>query len=343
MKYLLPTCLSLAAIAALPRSATAQEAKAVNFNFKQVKKWDTKLPNETWKTIGSYLEIANGHEKGFVVENGPFKLIIDSDGNGKPDEVIKGLGGEALLKGKHKDGEKFQYAVRVRKERDNWQFACGGVMTGKINGVPVSLIDQNNNGVWNEVGTDAMVVGKSSAASYLSKVINIKGELLEFSASEDGSSIIVTPYQGEAGILNAVEKYNTKGKLTSAVFSSRDREVSFELSQANKGMLVPINEYELTSATASESAGHVRIRRGSMRGITIKGGDEQIIQWGGPLRIEFTHHRTDDESITVNLPTFYGDAEEEYYDFYPGGKSPSILVTDKKTGKEVWSGKFCES
>jgi hypothetical protein len=343
MKYLLPTCLSLAAIAALPSSASAQEAQTVNFHFKQVKKWETQLPNENWNTIGAYLEIANGDEKGFVVDNGPFKLVIDSDGNGKPDEVIKGLGGEALLKGKHKDGSKFEYAVRVRKDREQWQFACGGVMTGKINGIPVSLIDQNNNGIWNEVGTDAMIVGKSSAASYLSKIINVKGELLEFSASEDGSSITLKPYQGESGILNAVEKYNSKGKLTSAVFSSRDREVSFELSQSKKGLRVPINEYELSSATAAKSVEHVRIRRGSMRGITVKGGDEQIIQWGGPLRIEFTHHRTDDESITVNLPTFYGDAEEEYYDFFPGGKSPSILVTDKKTGKEVWSGKFCES
>ena len=101
MKYFLPTCLSLAAIAAMPSAASAQEAKAVNFHFKQVKNWETNLPNESWKTIGSHLEIENGHEKGFIVDNGPFKLIIDSDGNGKPDEVIKGLGGEALQKGKH--------------------------------------------------------------------------------------------------------------------------------------------------------------------------------------------------------------------------------------------------
>ena len=25
------------------------------------------------------------------------------------------------------------------------------------------------------------------------------------------------------------------------------------------------------------------------------------------------------------------------------GKSPKIIATDKKTGKEIWSGKFCES
>jgi hypothetical protein len=347
MKYLLSTCLPLALAAMLPVQGMAaspqQEPESISLNFKQVKKWNIKLPNESWSTIRDELRIPNGEASGFMVDNGPFKLQIDTDGNGRTDDVVKGVAGDALLKGKHEDGTKFSYAVRVRRERDSWQFACGGLMTGKIHGVQISLIDQNNNGIWNEIGTDAMIVGKGSAASYLSKVINVKGQLLEFSVNEQGNSATLSPFQGETGVINAVEKYNSKGKLTSAVFSSVDGDYSFELSSASKGLTVPINEYELSSATAAKSVEHVRIRRGGMRGITVKTGDERFVEWGGPLRIEFTHYRTDEETVTVNLPTFFGNAEEEYYDFFPGGKSPKILVTDKDTGKEVWSGKFCES
>jgi len=324
-------------------AAAPQEPETINLNFKQVKKWDIQLPNESWTTIRSDVQIPNGEADGFVVDNGPFKLQIDTDGNGRTDEVVKGISGEALLKGKHSDGTKFQYALRIRKNQDNWQFACSGMMTAKVNGIQVAIIDQNNNGIWNEIGTDAMIVGKSSAASYLSKVINVKGELFTLAVNAQGDSATLQPYQGESGTINVVEKYNSKGKLTSAVFTSVDGEMSFDLAQAKNGLRVPINEYELSSATAQKSVESVRIRRGSMRGITVKNGDEQVVAWGGPLRIEFTHHRTDPENVTVNLPTFFGDAEEEYYDFFPGGKSPKILVTDKKTGKEVWSGKFCES
>lgn len=347
MNYLLSTCLPLALVALLPSqgmaTAQAQEPETTNLHFKQVKKWDIQLPSESWKTIGSELQIPTGEASGFLVDNGPFKLQIDTDGNGRLDDVIKGIAGVALLTGQHSDGSKFQYAVRVRKDQDNWQYACGGIMSGKVNGVDVSIIDQNNNGIWNEVGTDAFIMGKSSAASFLSKVINVKGQLLEFSVNETGTLATFSPYQGESGTLNAVAKYNSKGKLTSAVFTSVDGEMSFDLSEASSGLLVPINEYQLSSATAAKSVEHVAIRRGGMRGVTVKTGDEMLVEWGGPLRIEFTNYRSDEENITVNLPSFFGNAEEEYYDFFPGGKSPSILVTDKATGKEVWSGKFCES
>jgi hypothetical protein len=161
--------------------------------------------------------------------------------------------------------------------------------------------------------------------------------------SPTGDSATILPWQGESGRLNALDQYNSKGKLTSAVFTSIDGEMSFDLSAARRGLRVPADEYELTSGTAEKGAEHVRIRRGSMRAITVKRGSEQVVSWGGPLRIEFDFFRTDAEKVTVNLPKFFGSAEEEYFDFYPGGKSPEILVRDKKSGKELWSGKFCES
>ena len=226
---------------------------------------------------------------------------------------------------------------------DAWQYASSGMMTGKIHGVPVSLIDQNNNGIWNEIGTDAMVVGKSDSASYLSRIVNLKGALFLFEASADGTSMSITPYEGDAGTLNALGGYVSKGKLSSAVFSSRDGKVSFDLAGAKDGILVPAMEYHLMSGFAEKGVEKVKIRRGKMRPITVKVNESKTVEWGGPLHMEFDYFRNDPEQVTVNLPSFFGNAEEEYYDFYPGGKSPSILVTDKETGKEVWSGKFCES
>ena len=53
-------------------------------------------------------------------------------------------------------------------------------MVGSVEGVPVQLIDQNNNGVFNEIGIDAMVVGSGKSAAFLSKIVNLKGQLFEF-------------------------------------------------------------------------------------------------------------------------------------------------------------------
>lgn len=272
------------------------EPETFKMKFSKVKKWELILPQESWTTISTEIQIPNGEELGFPVEADPFKLHIDTDGNGRSDETIKGVGGEALLKGRHSDGTRFEYAVRIRKAGDGWQYACGSVRSGKVKGVKVSLIDQNGN-----------------AASYLSKVVNLKGQLYDFSADAQGTSVTVQPYLGEAGSLNVVSGYVSKGKLTSAVFSSPDGDLSFDLSGAGKGMLLPAGEYVLSSATAAKKVESVRMRSGDMRPVFLKEGDRQELAWGGPIRI----------------------------DFLPGGKSPTILVKDKN-GKELWSGKFCE-
>ncbi len=344
MNTLSQVCLGLlAAVGFSTICAATPQQESANLKFKSVKKWDTLLPEETWSTIAFHIPIAHAGGEGFVVKNSAYSLEVDTDGNGKPDDKIKGQGGFAVLKAKDKDGRVFQYAIRVRKEQDDWQYASSGIMTGKIHGVPITLIDQNNNGVWNEIGTDAMIVGKTKAASYLSRIVNLKGQLFLLDVNEAGNQMSLTPYEGDAGTLNALAGYRSKGKLLQAVFSSKDGKVSFDLANAKNGLLVPAMEYKFVRGFAEKGSERVWIRRGFMRGVTVKANQEKVVKWGGPLRMEFDYFRNSKEQVTVNLPTFYGNADEEYYDFFPGGKSPSIVVTDKETGKEIWSGKFCES
>ncbi|MDP6962587.1 MAG: hypothetical protein QGF46_00305 [Planctomycetota bacterium] len=314
------------------------DAETSNLKFKQVKKWDINLPSESWTEIEHLIPIGSG----FAVNNTEFKLEIDTNADSRPDSDIKGSGGFALLRGKREDGSKYSYAIRVRPTGSTWEYACAGLMSTKVNGVNIALIDQNNNGIWNEVGVDALIIGKGSAASYLSEVVNLDGELFNLSASETGETISITPFEGESGFLNVVEAYNSKAKLTSAVFTSADSKYSFELSASSKGMQVPAGKYQLTRGSVNKGVEYATIRRGSMKAIEIEGGKTKELNWGGPLRIEFDTERTDAETITVRLPSFYGNADEEYFDFLPGGKSPTIVATDNKTGKEIWSGKFCE-
>lgn len=346
MKTLIFCCLPLAlavGLCAQVDAATPQQESA-NLKYKTVKKWDTMLPKETWSSIGFQIPVAHAGGEGFLVDNSEFSLAIDTDGNGKPDDKIKGQGGMTVLKAKNAQGKTFQYAVRVKKGTNGWEYASSGVMSGKLHGVNVTLIDQNNNGIWNEAGVDAMIVGKGKSASYLSRIVNLKGQLFLFDATKNGTSMSITPYEGDSGTLDGLAGYESKGKLVQAVFSSKDGKVSYDLSSAKGGgLLVPAMEYRLMSGAAEKGAEKVRIRRGNMRPVTVKANAERTVEWGGPLRIEFDSFRNNDEQVTVNLPSFFGKSEEEYYDFFPGGKSPNILVSDKASGKEVWSGKFCES
>jgi hypothetical protein len=340
-------CSTLAALSVgvlLAGPLQAQEVETTTLKYKPVKNWNYFLPDDraAWNTVGSELPIAQNGASGFAVDNRPFKLGIDTDGNGRTDQDVKGVAGYALLKSKDQDGESFKYAVRIRKGSSDWEFASSGIYTGKIAGETISLIDLNGNGIWNELGKDAMVVGKGDAASFLSSVVNLKGALYTLDVSANGQSLTAAPYAGESGVLNINAAYETKGKLLSAVFSSRNGLMSFDLANAEDGLLVPTGEYLLDTAFVVKKKDWVRVRRGQMRGVTVLSGVPTQLAWGGPLEMRFGQVRNSDEEVTVEPPTFWGNAGEEYYDFFPTGRSPEIIVVDGD-GKELWNGKFCES
>lgn len=342
-----PTTLALAVLAAgfvVSGGAAAQEAETADLKYKAVKNWNYFLPDElaAWNTVRDVIPVPQGGEAGFAVENSAFKLGIDTDGNGRADHDVKGVAGYAMLGGKDAAGESFDYAVRIRKGSQDWEYASSGIYHGKVAGEKIALIDLNGNGVWNEFGKDAMIVGKGDAASFLSEVVNLGGSLYKLEVTADGRSLSATPYAGDSGLIDVVSQFETEGELLTAVFSTRDRAHSFELSQSAEGLRVPAGEYFLDTAFVAKKKDWVRVRRGGMRAVTVLADQPVRLAWGGPLTMRFGQTRNSDKEVTVEPPTFWGDAGEEYFDFFPSGRSPEIVVVDGD-GKEVWTGKFCES
>jgi hypothetical protein len=371
------------------------EVETYNLEFERVKEWQINLPNESWTKIGNSIPIGKGFLVQSIREGGKLgpdaTLSIDTNADGSIDANFKHLelrndvrgNGIALLRGKREDGSEFSYSIRLTysNKLDMWYFSCAGLMSAKINGVKVSLIDQNNNGIWNEIGTDAIIVGKGNSASYLSEVVNLDGELFTLNASKNGDVVSVTPYEGESGVLNVVEGYVSKGKLTSAVFTSTDSKFSFELSEFKKGMKVPAGAYELTHASVKKGTSEgVTVTQGLMKAISIESEQNVKLAWGGPLRIDFETSRASSEiikrpagmppitaaiarsakcegtTVVGNSLKFYGSAEEEYQFFplvglsrqnfllttgYVINQSPKITARDKKSGNKVLSSKLC--
>ena len=79
------------ALALLMPYAAAQEAETADLRYKVVKEWNDRLANEDWESIGDEISIPHRDASGFLVQNTPNTLSIDTDGNGNPDKDIKGL------------------------------------------------------------------------------------------------------------------------------------------------------------------------------------------------------------------------------------------------------------
>jgi hypothetical protein len=266
-------------------------------------------------------------------------LSVDTNGDGKVDKQVKGAYGFLVLKAKDSAGEPLEYAVRFKVDQKVYKYASSGVMRGRLNGESVLLIDQNNNGTYNEVGVDAMVVGKSKAASFVSKVVNLKGELFEVSISDDGKSMEARPFAGESGTLDLRSGFKAKGKLESAVVKSADGQYSFNLGDGS--MNVPAGDYTIAYGLAGKASETVTIGTGKMSPVNVKAGRETALTWGGPIIADFPYSR-DGLAVKVEPASvkFYGKAGEEYTDFLPQGQSPKFLVYEERTEKLLKTGRF---
>ena len=63
--------------------------------------------------------------------------------------------------------------------------------------------------------------------------------------------------------------------------------------------------------------------------------------WGGPLACIFEYDVVGNEvKVSPNDLEFVGNGGEEYYDFYPKGPGPKIVVSSDRSDKPVNSGRF---
>ena len=322
----------------------ADEAEETRLKHKVPGRWEYVLPVErdasVFDKITQGIPIPHLDGGGFMVKAAPFTLEVDTDGNGKPDEKVKGVGGTVVLKGRDRMGEKFEYAVRVVGGGGSWSYASAGVMAGKVGGESVQLFDLDNDGTWGEIGVDGIIVGKGDVVSRLGNVLNCKGRLLTVQFSPDGRSALAEPYTGEVGTLNLAKGFTTRGKLLSAQVVSQDGAHCFDLGSAKSGMDVPAGVYSLQFGYAEKGNEHVKIRQGKMASFEVRATDDKEIEWGGPISCEFDWAPEGKGKVRVEIPSYFGTAGAEYYQFQPDAKSPKILVLDGESGKEVGNGRF---
>lgn len=319
--------------------STPADTGAATLKYHAVSDWDIILPEQRWEPIATHGTIEIG--TGFATEkSGVMSFRLDTNGNGQTDTKVKGTESFVKLRGVNPDGERFNYAIRVVYQGTRFEWASSNMLLGQIAGTTFKVIDQNNNGVFGEIGEDAMIVGKSRGASMLSRIVNVGGDLFELEFSDNGRKVTYTPWDGDSGKLDVTSKYDCRGKLISAVFESADGKVSFNAARSNKPIRVPAGEYRLVSGFAAKGAETVEMVGGKMGPVQVRAREEKVLDWGGPIVAEFDYE-VDDDTITVDAGVaFYGGAGEEYTRFQPNAKSPKIIVLDSKTRKEVASGRF---
>ncbi|MDP6928507.1 MAG: hypothetical protein QF412_02275 [Planctomycetota bacterium] len=339
MTRLTASATSLAIICVLAGAAAAQD-ESVSAELRQAsyKTWNIILPAEKWLPVDG-IKLPHAGGEGFRAVQDQMSLEIDTNADGKLDQKVKGTTGYAVFRGKYQDGSKLAYAVRFFLNGAVYSYAMSGAMVGSIDGVSIKLIDQNANGRYDEFGKDAMIVGSGNAASFLSRLVNLKGKIHELTVSPDGRKIEAKPYQGETGSLSVRKGFKSNGKLLSAVVSNEAGDVSFNLA-GQKAVTVPVGNYRFSAGLAKKGGEEAELRPGDMKPLAVTADNAISVKFGAPLKADF-HYTRDGTKIDVQPNVrFLGSAGEEWLNFRPDAKSPKLTFHDAETGKLLTSKRF---
>ena len=327
--------LATAAVAlAGPDATPAAAGGTITLADEAVRAWDIDLPAERFEQVSRDLDFRAVGGKRFAATLDGDALAVDTDGDGAADVKVTGKQGFVRLQ---VDGEKpFTYALRLVNVGGGWRYAAGGTRVGKLGATRITLIDQNGDGRYDGYGEDAMIVGSSTSACFLSRVVNVEGKLHRLEVAPDGASIRHAPYTGTQGTLDLASQWDAQAKLQAVIVRSEDGAYSFNLAGAQGGLAVPAGRYLLHSGKLGLGENVVRFTQGRAKALEVGKDGTTVVAAGRPLSAEFAYQRNGAE-VLFNPATvhWYGRLGEEYVGWKPFGKSPVFTVTDAGTRKEI--------
>ncbi|MCZ6688510.1 MAG: hypothetical protein O7H41_02790 [Planctomycetota bacterium] len=325
----------------LVSAETEKDTQDFRLKYREVNDWTYWSPNPEPVTVGD-VEVANLDVPG---KGGKIRLEIrrdgfwaDSNGDGVVD--VKSTNGALTLPLFYEDGSKGLYKILLRKVKGELVYSRFCVMAGKVQGIPVTLIDENHNGIYGEIGTDTMLIGRENAASYVSSVVNIGGKLYNLEISPSGAKVTTTRYEGPSGVLDLNSKYKMKGKVRSHLRLATVKmgeDIFFNLAAKSKKFKIPTGEYDFILGLVGAGKNQMAdIEPGRMESFTVKADEVTTYKWGSPGEIEFSALKAEG-NITIETSgiALYGQGGERYLRFRPVAFTPRIQVREVKTRKMV--------
>ncbi|MFA5795471.1 MAG: hypothetical protein WC980_10460 [Candidatus Brocadiia bacterium] len=242
-------------------------------------------------------------KKGFRCSAGPKSVTLDVDGDNKLEKELKDKENFVEFKVDYDDGTPvvpymlrvWQKSVRriVKEEVATWAFQRACFMQGKTPLGDFILIDDNNNGYYDDLGEDAIIIGSGASrqVELLSKLISIKGKFYECKTHYTGNKLSLKEYQGQIGKIDMVKGFNFPNqKIENAVIAGDDN-VYFNIPLQAKYFVLPVGEYSLYSAVISK--GKFKVIGNSGSKVKVEESDPKsdkeknkpvLFVWGAPFK-----------------------------------------------------------
>lgn len=290
---------------------------------------------------GAWVDVSNGTlpltgVKGGPVRFQPFtgKIQLDGDGDGTYESQIKSE--FQALKVRCPDGSEGPYYFRLRRDKDVYLFGRACIAVGKLDDTPITFVDENNNGLYGDSAADAVRIGASPIAQYVSEVVNVKNKLYYLKVNQSGTKAWYKPYDGPSGTIDLATKY--KGNSKPLFVMLQQGEIIIDA--AAKDTVLPVGQWSLFEGLVGPSMYQcAKMKPGRMAPIEVKKDAPTSLAWGMPGIIDFSCTKNGNQlKIPFSSAHMYGQGGEEYVNFRPKAFTPNVHVVEEASKKDVYFG-----
>lgn len=248
-------------------------------------------------------------------------------------DTVKPEGGTVDLMVRHEDSIESKYRVRIEKREGKWMWRRHGYRVGTFQGTQIVLIDDNSNGRYDEVGVDAMIVGRSGFAAFSSGIVSIGGKLYAAAIGPSGSSLTLSPFSEATGKIRII--HDEPAKLKAAVIKGSNS--SFN---AADPVVIPVGQYTISWGVFVSGPKRALIRCGEKAVTVDKDKYNSSVKWGKPYKLEINIARSGAKlDVDYGSLKVSGKEGEEYHGFDPAAM-PKVTIRNAKTKKDIKSVTF---
>ena len=219
-------------------------------------------------------------------------------------------------------------------------------VVGEVRGHPLTLIDCDGNGTFDDAGSDAVMVGtgKNAVISPVGRYLFLPEETglypYEFKiTSGDGSAVRTRPFKGELAPLTVRYGGKLKPKYLVVKGSGEDAAFFFDAMQAvDQPMWIPSGFYSVhggyvLSGRSLPKARAVLIGKGRAARLQIESGKLNVWEFGGAgakgFRMEGEVRRGESASeviVSGNKTLVFGNMGEQYFNFEDNLLLPDVTI-----------------
>lgn len=286
----------------------------------------------TFPANGAVIELPLPHEGNDAQGNPRFALKgalrqnaiwLDLDGDGKPGNreltAVTQAGTTAAFSFPtgYADGTSGTYTFKLQTAKKPGEFRivrCCARVARVDKKHTIVLIDDNGNGLYNDIGQDALLIDQQPV-TFLGRQIYLDSELYELLVHPGGTTIEIRPMAHyQVGTVDLFKSYTYPQKAENLRIHTvivQGAETSFSFSPQFASRPLPTGAYDLTFALFERSTERVYMLKGTKTSFTVEANQETSPKWGAPIELRFNVD-SDGRHVTLSPPTFFGVAGENY-------------------------------